>query len=154
MQLQIVQFITLSLILLVTGVFFGPWLALHRTLDVFTKAEFLKITKAMAINLGRPMQILMPLCLLFMLITVILFPYKNHISFYLFIASFFCFVITLIVTLTTELPIVNKIKLWTNDTAPENWEEIRNRWVSFHALRVFPALFGFVLYLLGIFCQF
>lgn len=152
-MIQIIQFITLVLMLLVTGVFWGPWLALHRTLNIFSKEELIKITKTMALNLGRPMQILMPLCLLFMVSTVIFFPQKNSIAFYFFIVSFITFLITLVVTLSIELPIVNNIKMWTLETAPQNWELIRNKWVRFHSLRVFPAIIGFVLYLLGIFCQ-
>lgn len=153
MHIQIIQFITCVLLLLVVGVFWGPWLALHRTLNVFTKEEFIKITKTMAVNLGRPMQLLMPLVLLFLTASVMLSPNKNAISFYLFLASFSCFVITLVVTLTTELPIVNKVKQWTNGSAPQNWEEIRNKWVRFHLLRVFPAITGFSLYIIGLFCS-
>jgi len=77
MQIQIIQFITLFLLLLVTGVFWGPWLAIHRSITIFTKEEFLKITKTMAANLGRPMQILMPLCILFVLLSVLFYPQKT-----------------------------------------------------------------------------
>ncbi len=142
------QFIALFLLLLVTGVFWGPWLALHRSLHVFTKAEFLKITKTLADNLGRPMQVLLPLCILFMLLCLAFFPDKSATGFYLLMASFCCLLLTLIVTLTTELPIVNKIKTWTLETAPPNWEAIRDKWVRCHALRVFPALAAIALFLL------
>ncbi len=104
----------------------------------------------MAINLGRPMQVLMPLCLLFMLTSVLIYPNKGSFGFYLILSSLGCMIITFIVTMTTELPIVNKIKLWTSDTAPSDWNEIRDKWVKFHALRVFPALISFGLYLIAI----
>lgn len=146
----ILSLVTLVLLLLVTGVFWGPWLALHRKLDAFTKEELIKITRVMADNLGRPMQILMPVCLLSLLASVVWVHDKNPISFYLFLSSLVCFILTLVVTLTTELPIVNKIKSWTAETIPDNWEEIRNKWVHFHSLRVFPAIAGFILYVLGV----
>jgi uncharacterized membrane protein len=150
MQLLMIEFISLLLLLLVTGVFWGPWLALHRSLHLFSKEEFIKITNIMAINLGRPMQVLMPLCLLFMLTSVLIYPNKGSFGFYLILSSLGCMIITFIVTMTTELPIVNKIKLWTSDTAPSDWNEIRDKWVKFHALRVFPALISFGLYLIAI----
>jgi hypothetical protein len=150
MELAITQFIALFLLLLVTGVFWGPWLALHRSLHVFTKEEFIKITKTMAANLGRPMQIGMPLCLVFMLLSAILFPQKSSPEFYLIVASFCSLLITLIVTMTTELPIVKQIRQWTVETTPSDWEAIRDRWIRFHALRVFPALISFGLFLAAI----
>ena len=150
MQIQILQFIALFLLLLVTGVFWGPWLALHRSIHIFTKEEFIKITKVLAANLGPPMKILMPSCIVFMLLSVLLFPNKSSLEFYLMILSFCCILVTLVVTMTTELPIVNKIKLWTIETAPADWEAIRDRWVKFHALRVFPALISFGIFLLAV----
>ena len=90
MPLPIIQFITLFLLLLVTGVFWGPWLALHRSLHVFTKEELIKITKTLAVNLGRPMQILMQLCIVFMLLSVVFYPQKKQPGF-LFNAGFFLF---------------------------------------------------------------
>ena len=150
MSYSIIQFIALFLLFLVCGVFWGPWLALHRTLYVFAREEFIKITKTLAVNLGRPMQILMPLCILFVFLSVLFYPHKNSTEFYLIVASFCFLVVTLIVTMTTELPIVNIIKLWTLETMPADWETIRNKWVRFHALRVFPALISFGLYLAAI----
>jgi len=148
--MQIIQFTTLILLLLVTGVFWGPWLGIHRAINVFTKEEFIKITKTMAANLGRPMQILMPLCILFMLLSIFFYPKKNCIEFYLIIASFCSITVTLVVTLTTELPIVNQIKQWTVETMPSDWEGIRDKWARFHSLRVFPSLISFGLYLSAI----
>ncbi|MDJ1480901.1 DUF1772 domain-containing protein [Cytophagaceae bacterium YF14B1] len=147
MESQLIQFITLLLLLLVTGVFFGPWLALHRSLHLFSKEEFIKITKILGANLGRPMQIMMPLCIVFMLLSVISFPQKSSVGFYVMVASLICILITLIVTLTTELPIVNKIREYTIETLPANWEAIRDKWVRFHALRVFPAILSFALFI-------
>jgi hypothetical protein len=47
-----------------------------------------------------------------------------------------------------EVPIDNQIKKWTAVTVPADWETIRNRWESFHALRTFISLtsFGFFRY--------
>ena len=150
MHLQIIQFITLFLLLLVTGVFWGPWLALHRSLYAFNEEEFLKITKVLAANLGRPMQLLMPMCILFMLVSVLLHPHKGSLNFFIILASFCFILLTLVITLMIELPIVNKIRAWTIENIPSDWEAIRDKWVRFHALRVFPALLSFGLYVVAI----
>jgi len=150
MALQIIQPTTLLLLLLVTGVFWGPWLALHRSLHSFTKAEFIKITKILAANLGLPMKILMPLCNISLLLSMLFFPDKGSLDFYLLVLSFACSIITLIVTMATELPIVNQIKRWTPDSIPADWEVIRDKWIKFHALRVFPAIISFILFMAAV----
>lgn len=147
MHLHLIQFITLLLLVLVTGVFWGPWLALHRSLHVFSKEEFLKITKTLGKNLGRPMQIMMPICITMMGLSLLLFPDKRSTDFFLLAVSFSCLLLTLTVTLITELPIVNKVRQWKVDCVPANWESIRDKWVKFHTLRVFPALLSLALYL-------
>lgn len=150
MLLMIIHFTTLFFLLLVIGVFWGPWLAIHRSINVFTKEEFVKITNIMAKNLGRPMQILMPLCILSMALSILFYPQKSCFEFYLIIASFCGIIITLVVTLTTELPIVNEIRQWTTETIPSEWESIRDKWARYHYLRVFPSLISFGLYLVAI----
>jgi len=48
----LIQFITLFLLLLVTGIFWGSWFALHRSIHVFQAEEFIHIVKTMAANLS------------------------------------------------------------------------------------------------------
>lgn len=150
METKLIELISLFLILLVTGVFWGPWIALHRSLHVFTKEEFMKITHAMADNLEKPMRILMPLCILFWGLSVFLYSHPNNLEFACQLGSFGCIMVTLVVTLIVELPIVKQIKQWNPETIPDDWQAIRDRWLRFHTLRVFPAMISFLLYVLAI----
>ncbi len=150
MDLRLIRLFTLFLILLVTGVFWGPWIALHRSLHIFTKEEFMKITHAMADNLEKPMRILMPLCILFLAISTFLYSHKYNFEFACQLGSLGCMILTLIITLTIELPIVKQIKQWNQQTVPADWQVIRDRWLRFHTLRVFPAMISFLLYVLSI----
>src|SRR6478752_5170666 len=104
MDPKLIELISLFLILLVTGVFWGPWIALHRSLPIFTKEEFMKITHAMADNLEKPMRILMPLCIMSLGVSVLLSPDKDKREFACLLGSLGCMLLTLIVTLTIELP--------------------------------------------------
>jgi uncharacterized membrane protein len=129
--------------MLVTGIFWGPWFSLHRSLQVFKPAEFIHIVKTLADNLAFPMRIMMPGCILFMLLSLGLYPQKNSAGFYLHINAFALTVIALLVTLLVEVPIVNRIKQWQPETIPQDWEAIRNRWVKFHVFRTFASLLSF-----------
>jgi len=35
-----------------------------------------------------------------------------------------------------EVPIVQQIVTWTPSTLPENWRQLRDRWMRFHVIRV------------------
>jgi hypothetical protein len=144
------KLIELISLFLMTGVLWGPWIALHCSLHVFAKEEFMKITHAMADNLEKPMRILMPLCILFLGISVFLFSRQNNFEFLCQLGSFGCMIVTLIVTLIVELPIVKQIKQWNHETIPADWQAIRDGWLRFHTLGVFPVMISFLLYVLAI----
>ena len=55
MKLKIIQFITLLLLLLVTGVFWGTWFSLSRSIEAFTPSAFLEIGKVIIKNVAWPM---------------------------------------------------------------------------------------------------
>jgi hypothetical protein len=62
--LQIWQLINILLSALVTGVFWGTWLGLSRSMSTFSAQTFLTIADAMIGNLGTIMAILMPAAIL------------------------------------------------------------------------------------------
>ncbi len=143
MKLKITQFITLFLLTLVTGVFWGTWFSLSRSMEVFSAEEFIHIGKTIIQNLAIPMRILMPACILFMILSIWFYPQKKSIEFYFNIAALALIIIALLITLMIEVPIDNQIKQWTSLTVPADWETIRNRWEFFHTLRTFVSLAGF-----------
>lgn len=143
MLYQFLQFFSLFLLMLVTGIFWGPWFALHRSLKVFNEDEFLHIVKTLAANLAKPMQIMMPLCIFLMLLSVWFYPEKGSIGFYFNVTAFCLTMLSLLITLLVEVPHVNQFKQWTVDTIPSNWGEIRDHWVKFHVMRTFASLTSF-----------
>ncbi len=142
-MIHTVQFLALFLLMLVTGIFWGPWIALSRSMRVFNAGEFIHIAKTMAANLGLLMRILMPLCILVMGLSIYVYPQKDTLGFCLHIAAFVFIIVSLLVTLMVELPIVNRIIQWTVSDIPSNWESIRDRWVQFHVYRVLSAFIAF-----------
>jgi len=80
--LEISEFIALILTALVIGVFWGPWIAISRSMATFKIETFLEITRRMNQNLEGVMSILMPLNLLSIFILLIL-TFNNKLeSFY------------------------------------------------------------------------
>jgi hypothetical protein len=143
---HILSFITLFLLMLVTGVFWGPWFALHRSLKVFQAEEFLHIVKTLAANLAVPMRILMPTCIFCLILSVWYYPDRGSLGFYLSLFACLLSLVSLLITVAKEVPYVAQFERWTATTLPSNWETIRDSWVKFHVFRTFASLASFACY--------
>ncbi|HEX5171975.1 MAG TPA: anthrone oxygenase family protein [Cyclobacteriaceae bacterium] len=149
MNSRILSALTLLLVMLVTGVFWGTWFTLTRSLDVFPADNFIRIGKTIISNVAWPMRILMPATLL-TLLWLCLIAAKVRPSFYFFAGSFLLMLITLLITVMVEVPIDDQIKTWTVNTIPDNWTALRARWDTFHALRTFTSILSFVALSIGV----
>jgi hypothetical protein len=129
---------------LVVGVFWGPWLALTRSIRTLTSDVFLVVVHRLDQNLGRTMTVLFPITLLVIAADAAA-SFSHPLGFALTLAAFVLFLLALIVTAAVEVPIVKQIRGWTAETMPSNWTTLRDRWVSFHLLRVAPGILGLAL---------
>jgi uncharacterized membrane protein len=140
MQRKLIQFIILLLLMLITGLFWGTWFSLSRTIETFSASEFIHIGKTIIKNVANPMRVIMPLCILLMAVSLWLYPEKRSVTFYLIVTSFVLLIVTLIITVGIEVPIDNQIKTWSPETVPSDWTAIRDRWQFFHTMRTFTSL--------------
>lgn len=147
--LEIWQFINIFLSALVTGVFWGTWLGLSRSMATFTPETFLAIGHAMIGNLGTIMALLMPAAILTTLPVLYLLYRRRSKAFYPTLAGLVLFVVALLITLLVEVPLDNQFEEWTVTTLPANWQELRDRWEWFHFLRSWVSVFGLTLLLGG-----
>lgn len=143
MKTIVIPFVSLFLSLLVTGVFWGTWFTLTRSLESFSAAEFIHIGKVIIANVAVPMRIILPSCILFLGLWVWVYPQKRTMGFYLAWAGLLLMIATLLITLLVLVPIDNQLKEWSEATVPSNWEVLRSRWQVFHAARTFCSLVGF-----------
>jgi uncharacterized membrane protein len=139
------QFASLLLTALVSGVFWGTWFTLTRSLENFSPAEFIHIGRTIIANVAKPMAIIMPATLVALLIVTTQYYRNDRIGFYLAGISFLLMCITLIITVGVEVPIDNQIKTWTVQTLPSNWINLRMTWNKFHTIRTFTSLASFIL---------
>ncbi len=143
MKSKLIDFAGLFLLALVTGVFWGTWFTLTRSIETFSAAEFIHIGKTIIANVAWPMRILMPSCILLMILSAWFHPEKRSPGFYFSLAACVLIIIALLITLLVEVPIDNQIKTWTASTVPSDWEAIRERWQLFHTARTFISLASF-----------
>jgi uncharacterized membrane protein len=139
--MKIAQFITLMLFSLVTGIFWGTWFSLSRSIAAITPATFLEVGRIMIANLGGPMSVLIPTAVLSGTYhTVILFRRRETRSFIFAITALVLLVLALIITLAVNVPIDRQIQSWTTVTLPADWTSIRDRWEFYHGLRTIISL--------------
>jgi uncharacterized membrane protein len=134
---KVTTFAGLFLLALVSGVFWGTWITLTRSIETFSPDEFIHIGQTIIMNVAWPMRILMPACILFMIFSASLVPEKKSAAFYLSVAA--C-LIALLITLLVEVPIDNQIRTWSTETLPADWAVLRARWQVFHTARTFVSL--------------
>ena len=141
-----VQLVGILLVALVAGVYWGPWIALTRSIARLDVEVFLPVVSQLNANLAGLMTALVPVALLGQVGLLIVDFGRGPLQFTLAAIAFVLFLITVVVTVLTEVPIVKQIVTWRTETVPENWRELRDRWASFHLLRVIPGLAALVLY--------
>jgi uncharacterized membrane protein len=150
MPKKILELLTGFLLVLVTGIFWGTWFSLSRTMNSLSPEIFITIGKEIMKNVAVPMSIIMPASII-CLVILLTWSWKiKSVYFYCIAATLILFIIALIVTLTVEVPIDNQIKTWTATTIPGNWENIRDRWELYHTVRTFAALACILFFLTGL----
>src|SRR5882672_8197486 len=111
MALKLFELMNIVLLLFVSGMYWGPWLALSRSIATFEPEVFLAIVQRLNRNMAPLMTALLPLALLSTL-PVLVLEYGGW-AFYLTLTGFVLFAVTLLVTGLVEVPIVKQIVTWT-----------------------------------------
>ena len=141
--MKVVQFITLMLFSLVTGVFWGTWFSLSRSIGTITPATFLEVGRIMIGNLGGPMSVLMPAAVLSAIVLAVLLYRRRQTQASIFtMAAFALLLVAMIITLVVNVPIDRQIQSWTTGTLPTDWSAISDRWEFYHGLRTLVSLFA------------
>jgi hypothetical protein len=149
MTLKIWELISIILSAVVGGMYWGPWLALSRSMNTFKPDVFRDVVDRMNRNMAGLMTALVPLALL-SIGPVLFFSYNRRPrTFYLNLMGFAVFIVALVVTVLIEVPIVKRIVTWTIGTLPGNWQQERDRWGAFHIIRVVAGIAGLVLLVAG-----
>jgi uncharacterized membrane protein len=149
MNLKICELISIVFSALVGGMYWGPWLALSRSMRTFKPEVFLDIVDRMNRNMESVMTVLTPVGLI-AIAPVLFFSYNEQpMTFYLTLAGFTLFLFALVVTMLIEVPIVKQIVTWKIEALPSHWQQLRDRWVAFHIIRVVAGIGGLVFLVAG-----
>ena len=149
MLLKITALVSILTTAFAGGMFWGPWLGLTISLRHLTPDVFLVLTARLSRNIGHVMTVLLPFSLLTMLPVLWLAYMHRPNLFSCTLAALGLYLLALVVTICVEVPLVQQMARWTVATLPTDWEQVRDRWGSFHLLRVGAAVLGLGLLVAG-----
>jgi uncharacterized membrane protein len=138
------------LLALVTGVFWGTWFSLSRTMYALPGETFVVIGKQIMQNVALGMSIMMPLGIAGIIVLLFLAGRRKKAHFYWLLSALILFSAALAITLFIEVPIDNQIRTWAGNNLPHDWETIRNRWQFYHTDRTFLSLAGMACFLMAV----
>jgi uncharacterized membrane protein len=147
MTLKVWELISIILSTLVAGIFFGPWVGLSGSVGNFKPEVWLAIVNRLNSNLFPVMCVLMPGALL-SIVPVLFLTYNGQRgAFFLNAIAAVLAAFVVLLTVLFQRPLLKQMRTWTLATLPHDWEEIRDRWEAYHAVRVVASVAGLVLML-------
>jgi hypothetical protein len=151
MFLKVARFVNLILAALLAGNEFGSWAVVHRALWDMPTPEHIRAEQALTRHFGAIMPFWMLSVVASCLSVLALTRERRGSSAFRFtLAGTLCFVAMLISTLRGNVPINNRtLELSPEQTSPEEWRELRERWEKLHTLRAALNVSGLSLLYLG-----
>ena len=140
--------------ILVTGLMVGCELGvaafIHPTLDKLLDEAHLPAASALARVLGTVMPFWYAIGLLFILAEAIIEWRHSGILPIWFATSAVLWVLVIVYTITTLVPINNRIASWEKSTPPADWKSYRSRWDLLHRWRVVLLTMALVFLIMGV----
>jgi uncharacterized membrane protein len=140
--------------IVVAGLMVGSELAIaafvHPTLDRLPDAVHLPAASALARMLGRFMAFWYILVFLLTLAEVLIQWHQSGRLPIWIVTSAILWVLAIVYSITTLVPINNRIASWTKATPPADWKTFRSRWDLLHRWRVVLLTIAFAFLIVGV----
>ena len=149
MVLKTLELISILIAVFVGGMFWGPWLALTRSMNTFAPDLLVAIVQRMNRNMSAVMSPMLPIAIVSTIPVMMAAGSAQPLIFATALAAFGLFALVLLVTVLIEVPIVKQVATWTEATLPDDWRRLRDRWGAFHIVRVAAAGAGAAILLAG-----
>ena len=140
--------------IIVAGLMVGNELAIaafvHPVLDRLPDDAHLPAASALARLLGRVMPFWYALVLLLTLADMLLYWHQSGRLPIWTATSAILWAIAIVYTITTLVPINNRIASWQTGTAPADWKTFRSKWDMHHRWRVVLLTTAFAFLVVGV----
>ena len=141
----ILEIIALLAVGWVTGAEIGSWFGIQPIIEKIPYEQQVNLEKQMLKSFGKVMPVVMP-CSAIVAIGLAVFSRNDPgVVMWIRMAAATCIAITIVTTLTINVPINNLTARWELTADYEKWSQMRDRWHLFQGVRGGLFLVSFVL---------
>jgi archaellum biogenesis protein FlaJ (TadC family) len=142
MATPIVRFLNIIVVALLAGVSFGIWIGFNPT--SLSASAYIEQQQNMLHSLR---SLLVSLVVIATLITILsAYLQKNsRTAFISLLIAAILLIACILITRFGNKPIDDLVIYWTNETIPDNWTELRDKWWSFHIIRTIAEILALFL---------
>jgi uncharacterized membrane protein len=141
----ILEIVTTLAIGWVAGAEIGSWFGIQPIVGRLPYEQQVNLEQEMLKSFGKVMPIIMPFSAVVALMLAFLSHNDPNIIMWLRMIAALCIAITIITTLTINVPINNLTAEWRLTESFEKWSEMRTRWHLFQGVRGGLFLLAFIL---------
>lgn len=143
-----IELTSLLLVGWIAGAELGSWACVQPVVARLPYEHYVAAEQGMLHTFGRIMPVLMPLSGACAIALVLVSDGEHSAVFWLRVAAALCLAMTVVTTLTVNVPINMRTARWQMTDDASEWEAMRDRWHAFQGVR--GGLFGAAFVLLGI----
>jgi uncharacterized membrane protein len=143
------ELIVLLFAALATGGLMVNWIGLGRAMSRLSASTYVEFHQATNHTFDHYMPIVVVGALLGGIVLAILSGGIHSLSGELAIAGSVGYTAVLAISLSTNVPINKQVARWSVQSPPNDWTQIRARWIGFHIVRTFFSLPALACYILA-----
>jgi uncharacterized membrane protein len=129
----------------VSGAEIGSWFGIQPIVEKLPYEQQVNLEQAMLKTFGRIMPIIMPFSTVIVIVLAIFSRNDPNVVLWLRIVAAICIAITIVTTLTINVPINSLTNKWAITDDFEKWSQMRTRWHLFQGVRGWLFLVSFIL---------
>ena len=146
---QVLQLVVVFIAALATGGLMVNWIGLGRAMSRLSASTYVEFHQATNRTFVPYMPIVVGGASLGGIVLAILSPAIHSRSGELAIAGAACYAAVIAISLPTDVRINKQVARWSVQTPPDDWKQIRARWVRFQIVRTLFSLPGLACYILA-----
>jgi uncharacterized membrane protein len=138
-----IELVSLLLVGWIAGAELGSWCCVQPVVARLPYEHYVAAEQGMLRTFGRLMPVLMPLSGILTIASVVVSFGGSSLVVWLRIAAAFCLGVTVVTTLTVNVPINTRTASWHMNSDPAEWHDMRERWHVLQGVRggLFAAAF-------------
>jgi uncharacterized membrane protein len=130
-----IEILSLLLVGWIAGAELGSWCCVQPVVARLPYEQYVAAEQAMLQTFGRIMPVLMPLSGILAIALLVVSRRERSLVLWLRLAAALCIAVTVLTTLTVNVPINTRTASWQLTNEVSEWQQLRERWHLFQGVR-------------------